>query len=410
VTDRSARALLRRFGEFADRFAGCFSRHPQHAAASQYLEGLFNDSERKSMQAMHGRLSDPISYQALQHFITDSPWATPPVWAQLRAVVPVRHGILALDDTSFPKQGRHSVGVQRQYCGALGKIANCQVAVSTVLFGAHLTWPLSFELYLPKPWFTDPGRRAQAGIPPGVRFREKWRIALAHIRQVLTAGFHLTAVVADADYGSNAAFRRGLERLGLRYGLAIRSVLKLWTPDARRTQTAAAIATALPTHAWRRVTWATGTKGPLTARFAAVRVRPAKSRGDRWLLCERSVIDDERKYYLLNLDATASLRALVTVVRSRWPIEQQYRELKDELGIDHFEGRSYRGWGHHTVLTTLAFTFLQLERLRSDDDPRPTLPHVRCWVREIMAVLYVIGNRKLLNLIVSFQRNPPLRR
>ena len=340
MTERSARALLRRFGHFADRFAGCFSRQPQRAVASQYLEGLFNDSERKSMQAMHGRLSDPVSYQALQHFITDSPWETPPVWAQLRAVVPVRRGILALDDTSFPKQGHHSVGVKRQYCGALGKIANCQVAVSTVLFGAQLTWPLSFELYLPHDWFTDPTRRAHARIPEGVRFREKWRIALAHIRQVLKAGFQLTAVVADADYGSNAAFRRGVERLGLRYGLAIRSVLTMWTPGARRTRTAAAIAAALPEAAWRRVTWAKGTKGPLAARFAAVRVRPAKSRGQRWLLCERSLIDDERKYYLLNLDATAALRQLVTLVRSRWPIEQQYRELKDELS-----GRSSNSTG-----------------------------------------------------------------
>jgi SRSO17 transposase len=127
--------------------------------------------------------------------------------------------------------------------------------------------------------------------------------------------------------------------------------------------------------------------------------------------CERSLADDERKYYLLNLDATATLRELVTVVRSRWPIEQQYRELKDELGLDHFEGRSYRGWTHHTVLTAIAFTFLQLERMRTgDDEPRPTLPHVRLWVREIMAVLYVVNNRKLMNLIVSFQRNPPLRR
>ena len=362
------------------------------------------------MQAMHGRLSDPISYQALQQFITDSPWETGPVWAQVRAFVPVRRGILALDDTSFPKQGKHSVGVQRQYCGALGKIANCQVAVSTVLLGAQLPWPLSLELYLPKDWLTDPARRAKARIPEGLRFRKKWRIALAHSRQVLQADFQLTAVVADADYGSNAAFRRGLERLGLRYGVAIRSVLTMWTPDAPRTRTAAAIATALPTSAWRRVTWAMGTKGPLAARFAAVRVRPAKSRGERWLLCERSLIDDERKYYLLNFDATATMHHLVAVARSRWPIEQQYRELKDELGLDHFEGRSYRGWGHHTVLTAVAFTFLQLERMRSTAAPRPTLPHVRFWVREIMAVLYIIGNRKLLNLIVSFQRNPPLRR
>jgi SRSO17 transposase len=178
-----------------------------------------------------------------------------------------------------------------------------------------------------------------------------------------------------------------------------------------RVQTAADIAAAIPDREWQRVTWGHGTKGPLVPRFAARRVRPANTRGERWLLCERALADDERKYYLLNLDATASVRDLVTIVRSRWPIEQQYRELKDELGIDHFEGRSYRGWTHHTVLTAIGFTFLQLERMQAADDaPRPTLPNVRFWVREIMAVLYVVNNRKLMNLIVSFQRNPPLRR
>ncbi len=401
---------MQRFGQFADQFADCFTRHPQRAAASQYLDALFNDSERKSMQAMHGRLSDPISYQALQHFITDSPWDAGPVWTRLRTLVPSRQGILAVDDTSFPKQGHQSVGVQRQYCGALGKIAICQVAVSTVLLDDHLAWPLSFELYLPVAWCTDAARRTKARIPATARFREKWRIALSHIRQVLKAGFTITAVVTDADYGARTAFRQGLERLGLRYGIALPSTAALWTAGARRTQTAAAIGGALPEAAWHRVSWAEGTKGPLTARFAAVRVRPAKSRGDRWLLCERSLSDDDRKYYLLNLEATASLHDLVTVARSRWPIEQQYRELKDELGIDHFEGRSYRGWTHHTVLTAIAFTFLQLERQRSDNASRPTLPTVRLWVREIMAVLYVVNNRKLLNLLVSFQRNPPLRR
>lgn len=410
MTASSARALLQRFGQFADQFADCFTRQPQRAAATQYLEGLFNDSERKSMQAMHGRLSDPVSYEALQHFITDSPWEAAPVWRRVRTLVPTQVGILAVDDTSFPKQGKHSVGVQRQYCGALGKIANCQVAVSTVLVAASLAWPLSFELYLPKDWCADPIRRAKARVPDPVRFREKWRIALAQVRHALKGGFQLTGVVADADYGSTAAFRRGLEHLGLRYGVAIRWFLTMWTPGARRSHTAAAIAARIPDAEWEYVAWAEGVKGPLAARFAARRVRPAKSRGERWLLCERSLADDERKYYLLNLDATTPLRALVTLVRSRWPIEQQYRELKDDLGLDHFEGRTYGGWAHHTVLTAVAFTFLQLERMRSDDNARPTLPTVRFWVREIMAVLYVIGNRNLLNLMVSFQRNPPLRR
>ena len=167
---------------------------------------------------------------------------------------------------------------------------------------------------------------------------------------------------------------------------------------------------AVPDAAWHRVEWATGTKGPLVARFAASRVRPTKSRGERWLLCERSLATDERKYYLLNLDDTATLRDLVTLARSRWPIEQQYRELKDELGFDHFEGRTYRGWTHHVVLTAIAFTFLQIERQRDPASARPTLPTVRFWVREIMGWLYIINNRRVLNIIDSFRRNPPLRR
>ena len=393
-----------------DAFSACFSRAPQRAAATQYLEGLFNDSERKSMQAMHGRLSDPVSYEALQHFITDSPWEAERVWTQLRAAVPVRAGILALDDTGFPKQGRHSVGVQRQYCGALGKIGNCQVAVSSALLADGGPWPLTFELYLPQSWMTDPDRRRAAGIPDRLVFREKWRIALAHIRTVLQAGFHLDGITVDADYGSNHAFRAALERLGLRYGVAIRGDLVMATAETPRPYPAAVLAEAIPAADWQTLTWGTGTKGPLTADFLARRVRPRKSRGERWLLCERSLADGARKYYLLNLDPTATLRDLIALARSRWPIEQQYRDLKDELGVDHFEGRTYRGWMHHTVLTAVAFTFLQLERAQVKVAPRPTLPTVRFWVREIMGLLYIINSRRLLTMMVSFQRNPPLRR
>ena len=410
MDDREAREILHRFGTFVDQFGACFSRRPQREAARRYLDGLFNDSERKSMQAMHGRLSDPATYQALQHFVTHSPWEAERLWTTLRRVGPARRGILAVDDTGWRKQGRHSVGVQRQYCGALGKVGNCQVAVSTVLIAEGLTWPLSCELYVPQTWMQDPDRCAEVGLPESVRFREKWRIALSHIRRVVKAGFGITAVVADADYGSTAGFRRGLEHLGLRYGVAIRGCVTVWIAGARRPLPVSDVATAIPETAWQRVDWAIGTKGPLAARFFACRVRPAKSRGDRWLLCERALTTDDRKYYLLNLDDSASLRDLVTVARSRWPIEQQYRELKDELGFDHFEGRTYRGWAHHAVLTALAFTFLQLERQRGADGPRPTLPTVRLWVREIMGVLYIINTRKVLNLIESFRRNPPLRR
>jgi SRSO17 transposase len=409
VTTGSARALLRRLGQYLDTFSGCFSRHAQRTAASQYLDGLFNDSERKSMQALHGRLSDPISYQALQHFITSAPWEAARVWTHLRTLVPERTGLLALDDTGFPKQGKASVGVQRQYCGALGKIGNCQVAVSSALIADGRTWPLAFDLYLPAGWLTDEARRTAAGVPPTVVFREKWRLALAQVRIILKAGFTLTGVVVDADYGSTVKFREGLERLGLRYGVAIRSDAVFWTPGARRTDTAAVLSAGPPPAAWQTVTWGTSTTGPLTAAFVALRVRAPKGRGERWLLCERSA-EDVRKYYLLNLDPTATVTELVTLARSRWPIEQQYRELKDDLGLDHFEGRRYRGWTHHVVLTAVAFTFLQLERGRAPSTPRPTLPVVRGWVREIFALLYVIHSRRLMRMLASFQRNPPLRR
>lgn len=405
----SARALLQRLGQFLDGFSACFSRQPQREAASRYLDGLFNDSERKSMQAMHGRLSDPGDYQALQHFITHSPWDAARVWTQLRATVPARTGILAIDDTGFPKQGTHSVGVQRQYCGALGKIGNCQVAVSSALIAEGRTWPLAFDLYLPASWMTEAARRTAAGIPATQPFREKWRLALAQVRTILKAGFTITAVVVDADYGANAAFRAGLERLGLAYGVAIRGEATFTLADVPGTPTAITIAESAPDDAWESITWGTGTHGPLTGRFCAVRVRPTNGRGERWLLCERSAAD-ERKFYLLHVPPTTPLLDLVTLARSRWPIEQQYRELKDDLGLDHFEGRSYQGWRHHVVLTAVAFTFLQIERGRPRIGPRPSLPIVRGWVRQIMGLLYIIHSRRLLAMLDDFRRNPPLRR
>lgn len=409
-TPDAARALLNRLGVFMDRFSAAFSRQPQRAAASQYVEALFNDSPRKSMEAMHGRLSDPITYQALQNFITHSPWEAAALWTCLRACVPVRRGLLALDDTGFPKQGTHSVGVQRQYCGALGKIGNCQVAVSSALLADGRTWPLTFELYLPKVWMADPARRETVGIPETLPFREKWRIALAHVRTVRKAGFDLTGIVVDADYGSNAAFRAGLERLGLRYAVAIRGIATFWLPGTKQARRATDIGAAVPHQAWHSVTWGTSPTGALTGDFHAVRVRASKAHAERWLLCERSA-DDVRKFYLLNLEATVPLKALVAMARARWPIEQQYRELKDELGLDHFEGRSYRGWTHHVVLTAIAFTFLQLERTRPHGAaPRPTLPVVCAWVREVVGLLYLIHNERLLNTLDDFRKNPPLRR
>jgi SRSO17 transposase len=408
VTEARARAVLTRLGTFLDQFTGCFGRHAHRTYASRYLQGLLNDSDRKSMQPMHGRLSDPGSYQGLQHFITHSSWAVRPFWQRVRELIPVRHGILALDDTGLPKQGTASVGVQRQYCGALGKIANCQVAVSTALLADGLAWLTSMELYLPQTWMEDADRRARAQIPRLLAFREKWRIAVAHVRTVLAAGFTLEAVVADAAYGEIAQFRAALERLGVSYVVAVPYFVGARLVAALPSESLAAIANSLAPATWHRIRWGTGTKGPLEAHFAAVRVRIPKSRGERWLLCQASLVDGERQYYFSNLPPTTPLRTLVRIARSRWAIEVQYRDLKSELGLDHFEGRSYPGWNHHAVLAAMTFTFLQFERRRRTD-PLPTFPEIRDLMREVMAALLWTARPAWLKLAISFQRNPPLR-
>lgn len=405
----SAAGLFTRLGEFLDQFASCFGRRVQRRGASRYVRGLLNDSERKSIQALHGRLSDAGSYQGLQHFITHSSWEAARLWRRVRAVLPVRHGVLLLDETSVPKQGTHSVGVGRQYCGALGKVANCQVAVSTVLVANGLSWPTTLDLYLPREWATDPVRRESAGIPPPIRFQEKWRVGLRHIRQVRAAGVQIDAVVADAEYGKVLAFRTALERMHLRYALGIPWCHTVWTPHAKRSRTIGEVAAHLPAARWRRVCWGHGNKGPLAARFAALRVRPARSRTECWLLCERPLSGTgDRKSYVLNAPATMAVKQLVTLAHSRWQIEQHYQELKSELGLDHFEGRSWRGWHHHAVLAALTYTFLQLERQRGIT-PLPTFPTVRNLVREVIATLFLITQPKWLDLLISFQRNPPLR-
>jgi SRSO17 transposase len=405
----AARALLTRLGQFLDRFAGCFGRQAQREGASRYIQGLLNDSERKSMQPMEARLpeSDPASYQRLQHFITHSPWPTTKVWARLRAELPIRTGLLLVDETSFPKHGDQSVAVARQYCGALGKIANCQVAVSTGLLTEQQVWPTTMELYLPEEWAADADRRARAEIPRRLTFRPKWRIALTHVRQVRAAGLQLTGVLADAAYGNVHAFRTALDRMGLRYAVGVALRLTVQVTGARRRQAIGRLLTRMPRRAWCRVTWAQGTKGPLVARFAAVRVRPTPRGPECWLLAERPLTGrGARKAYLLNLPASASLQALVRLARGRWPIEQHYREFKDDLGLDHFEGRSYHSWNHHAVIAALTCTFLQGERRRGTT-PLPTFSEVRNWVREIVATLYFVETPRLMKLALSFLRDPP---
>ena len=424
MLDRHAWSLLRRLTHWLDHFKECFGHRAQQASLRQYVDGLLGDSARKSMSAMLARVTEPTSYQAFQHFITHAPWDADVVWRRLRAVAPERTGILILDETSFPKSGTHSVGVARQYCGAVGKVANCQVAVTAALWTGQRAWPMGALLYLPDAWMTDPPRRAAAQIPPAVMFQEKWRLALTLVRQTRAAGLTLTAVVADAEYGDNSTVRQTLHRLRLPYALGISPTLTVFrgTPTLRidRTQpsprnhregwpdqeavSVRALSDALAPRAWRRVTWRNGTNPPWTADFAAMRVTPATDWRHRrlapeiWLLCERGLgPTGRRKHYFVSLPASARLTPIVRLAHQRWAIEQHYQDFKSELGLDHFEGRSYPGWQHHMVISAVAFAFLQAERMRRRDGPALTFPQARAFVQEIFTGLLFVSRPRYMH-------------
>jgi SRSO17 transposase len=397
-----------------------------------YVQGVFSDSERKSMQAMLARVTEPVAYQAFQHFITHAPWDAERVWRRLRAVIPERRGVLILDGTSFPKHGPDSVGVARQYCGALGKIANCQVATTVALWTGARAWCLGATLYLPDTWLV-PERRQMARIPAGVRFQEKWRHALTLLRQVRAAGFELTAVLGDAEFGDVTTLRAALHRLRLPYALGVSADLTVFThrprvvpPRRRRSPWTRdrvvghpvalhAVAAHWPASAWRSISWRNGRQPRRRARFAAQRVTPAQGwRTDRlapevWLLCEQEGGRAPRiKYSFIHLPATASLRTLVALAHQRWAIEQQYQELKTELGLDHFEGRSYPGWQHHVVLTAVAHAYIQRERMRRGAATL-TFPAVRAIVQEIFTALLFAAKPRYMHWMEQAKRNLQLR-
>jgi SRSO17 transposase len=422
---------LDRLLTWLEPFENDFGHVAQRGAFRRYLLGLLSDSRRKSMSAMLTRVSEPGSYEAFQHFITDAPWVAEHVWRRLRATIPEREGVLILDGTSFPKQGTQSVGVARQYCGTLGKIANCQVAVTVALWTGARAWMLGASMYLPEAWLTREARQ-RARIPTTVRFQEKWRLALTLLRQVRTSGITVTAVLGDAEFGDNATLRRTLHRAKLPYALGVSSTLTVFPgtpaltapvplvgkgrPRTRRllapgVQSVAinALAAAQPAKAWRLVTWRNGTNRPWRARFCAHRVTPAHDWRERrvapqvWLLCERDLGSTPRtKYYLVDLPATTSLKALVYLAHQRWAIEQQYQELKDELGLDHFEGRSLPGWQRHMVLTALAYAWLQAERRRHGARV-PTLPIARAVITEILTAHFFVTHPHYLNTMLKLR-------
>ena len=364
--------------------------------APLYLRGLLGPGERKSLQPMAARLG-LSGHDQLQHFIASPAWDDAPLWRVLaheaNRLVGGPTAALVIDDTALPKQGALSVGVARQYCGVLGKRANCQSLVSLTLAQGEVPVPVALRLFLPETWTDDAARCARAGVPQAEAVaRGKGEIALAELDRVLAAGVRFGVVLADAGYGASAEFRHGLDARGQRWAVGIPRNQKVYdvgvqlvAPTGRKRRPAPdkesrAAEDVLAGMTWRRVTWRQGTKGALTARFAATRVRVGDGPtfgnnrhlpGDEaWLVGEwRS--NGERKYHLSNLPPGTSRRALAAAIKARWVCEQAHQQLKEELGLDHFEGRSWTGLHRHALMTCIAFAYLQHLRLAEHRRTRP---------------------------------------
>jgi SRSO17 transposase len=402
--------VLQRLDEYATHFRPEFHHARQATWCGVYLHGLLTDGERKSIEPMAQRLARRLDFdvadpdQALQQFVNQSPWDEQKVGRRYREVMAKTFadpdGIFVIDDTSFPKQGRHSVGVQRQYCGALGKRANCQVAPSVHYVGKKGHCPLAMRLYLPASWLDDPKRLDKTGVPEPQRWpQSKGPIALDLLDQVRAEGWPGRLVVADAGYGVAQDFRDGLEQRGLHYVVGVTDEMVVFAEEPSwavppyrgrgRRPTRPRLADGSPRPVTlkdlaartprRKVTWREGTKGKLAGRFAWLQVWP----GQGWatgdcagaepigLLIEEQG-DGKLKYAFSNLPARTSQLQVVRLWKSRWPVEQGYQQMKEELGLDHFEGRSWRGFHHHACLVMLAYGFLALEQERMKRTrPRP---------------------------------------
>jgi SRSO17 transposase len=365
---------------------------------------LLLPGKRKSVEPMAARIMPTNlrqTHQSMHHFVADSPWNDKRLLARVvKLVIPViqkRMPISAwiIDDTGMPKKGQHSVGVAHQYCGQLGKQANCQVAVSLSVANAHASLPVSYGLYLPKSWSEDPLRRKTAGVPDEIVFQTKPQIALEQIKNAVAAGIPHGVVIADAAYGNDNGFRDGVTALGLQYAVSIQSSTTVWRPGespllphergekphgrpiTRLGQTADRkpiavldLARELPQSAFEDVAWREGTNKTLRSRFATMRVRAANRDNQRstpheleWLLIEWPKDEDApTKYWLSTLDESVSKSDLINTVMTRWRIERDYQNLKQELGLGHYEGRSWRGFHHHATLCIAAYGFLLIDQ------------------------------------------------
>jgi SRSO17 transposase len=370
-----------RFADYVEGLASVIGHVDRAKPLNDYCTGLLATDGRRSVEPM-AAITAPAEvsaqHQRLLHFVADAPWSDEPVLAKVREmIVPVieRHGPIEawiIDDTSFPKCGSKSVGVHHQYCGQLGKQANCQVVVTLSIANHHASLPIAYRLYLPRKWAKDAARRKKAHVPKAIRFKTKSQIALEQIRAACTAGVRRGAVLLDASYGSNSALRAGISALGLEYAAAIMSSVKVRRISKRGASetrlSVKELAFKLPNHAWRTITWREGTNDRLRSRFARVRVRTAPmwgagARGEETLLIEWPIGESKpTKYWLATVDQNMSFRALIDLAKLRWRIERDYQELKQEIGLGHYEGRGWPGFHHHGTLCIAAYGFLISER------------------------------------------------
>lgn len=380
---------------FAEEMYGSLARCDQRAKGEQYVRGLLLEGRRKSIQPMAARLPDGDE-QGLQQFITDSPWKDEPVRRRLavRMTQEIEPEGWVVDDTGMPKDGRMSPGVAHQYCGALGKTANCQVLVSVNAVTDRASCPLGWRLFLPQSWDQDQERRDRARIPEDVRHVAKWQLALGILDQLLSWGLERQVVQADGGYGDITAFRTGLEDRALEYVVQVKGLTSAQPANAVPVTPAYQGQGRPPVPRYpdkpvnlkdlmlaagrehvRTVNWREGDRGRLTSEFITIRVRPANDAHRdkdgvlpaRWLLAEWPAHKTEPvKYWLSNLPPDTPLATLVALAKLRWRVEHDYRELKQCLGLDHYEGRTYRGLHHHLTSVTVAHAFLTCCRLHQD--------------------------------------------
>jgi SRSO17 transposase len=384
-----------RFAAYVAGLSGVLGHADRIGPLRDYCTGLILPGERKSVEPMAAKTAPArtaAQHQSLLHFVGVASWSDEKVLAKVRAMVlpamerqgPIEAWII--DDTGFPKQGKHLVGVQHQYCGQLGKEANCQVAVSLSIANHSASLPVAYRLYLPKEWAGDAARRKKAGVPSDIRFKTKPEIALEQVRWACEAGLPRGVALMDGAYGTDSRLRTGMTALGVSYVVGIQPKILVWPPGTgprrkgrplnntgRRDEpdliSAKRLAHDLPKHAWRTIRWREGSAERLSSRFARVRVRVGHSQvmpellSQEWLLIEWPEGEAEpTKYWLSTLPANIGFRQLVDFAKLRWRIERDYQELKQEVGLGHFEGRGWRGFHHHATMCIAAYGFLISER------------------------------------------------